>query len=413
MLGAVMVFRDVTEQKKLRQQVELADRLSSLGTMAAGAAHELNNPLAVIVSNAGFVVEDLRQHRADLRENDPLHLAEQRLDAIAESLGDLQSAASRMARIISDLGTFSRPAEHPSEALSLARCVEWAVRTTAHEFQHRARLLTQLGETPPVRADEARLGQVLINLLINAAQAIPPGHADRNEVNIATRTDEQGRAVIEVRDTGAGIPPEELSRIFEPFFTTKPVGSGTGLGLSICHGIVSSLDGEMQVDSEIGKGTIFRVLLPAAPAERIGTSPAPGVSEIIKVPHGRVLVVDDDVMMLRAVERILNGVVQDVICKDSAQEALKLIEKGDRFDAILSDMMMPTMTGMEFYETLVGQNPDLARRVIFFSGGAITVKVDAFLQSVPNLKVAKPFRIANLREAIQQVIACGPAAVRL
>lgn len=402
MLGAVMVFRDVTEKKKMQKQLELADRLSSLGTMAAGAAHELNNPLAIVVMNAELIAEEVTRHRLDLKAKVSLAAASQRMDNIAESLGELQSAASRMGRIVSDLRTFSRPPQQTAEAVDLARCVEWAVRATSHEFHHRAKLVTQIGETPTVSADETKVVQILVNLLINAAQAIAPGNAERNEVCVTTRTDEGGRAVIEVRDTGEGITQDVLKRLFEPFFTTKAPGFGTGLGLSICHGIVRSLGGEIQVASEVGKGTTFRVLLPPAPAEKTeAVAPAP-----YKTPplHGRILVIDDEDMLLRAIKRILEDDQQDVVCKKSAREALGLIDSGERFDIILSDLMMPTMTGMEFYEALLSRNPDLSRRVVFMSGGAITARMADFLKSVPSQRLEKPFKLASLLEAIQRLL---------
>jgi PAS domain S-box-containing protein len=374
-LGAVMVFRDVTGKKKLQKQLELADRLTSLGTMAAGAAHELNNPLSIVVTNAGFVAEELQQQRADLKAKVSLETAQLRLDKMSEALGDLQSAASRMGRIVSDLRTFSRPAEENPKVIDLAHCIEWAIRATSHEFHHRAQLRTEFAETPAVIADETRLEQVFVNLLVNAAHAIEPGNADRNGVCVATRTDERGGAAIEIRDTGAGMGPDVIKRIFDPFFTTK-AGIGTGLGLSICHGIVNSLGGQIQVESELGKGTTFRVLLPAAaPVEKIGAAIAAGVPETARPRlHGRILVIDDEGMLLRAIKRILEDEDHEVTCIESAREALTLIDGGQRFDVILSDLMMPTMTGMEFYERLLAQHPEVARRVVFISGGAITAR---------------------------------------
>jgi two-component system cell cycle sensor histidine kinase/response regulator CckA len=404
-LGAVMVFRDVTEKKRLQKQLELADRLTSLGTMAAGAAHELNNPLAIVVTNAGFVAEELQRHRANLDAKVALETMQLRLAKMSEALGELQSAASRMGRIVSDLRTFSRPADETPHVIDLAHCIEWAIRATSQEFRHRAQLRTELGETPLVSADETRLEQVLVNLLVNAAHAIAPGRADRNEVCVATRADERGRAVIEIRDTGEGMAQAVLKRIFDPFFTTKAVGIGTGLGLSICHGIVNSLGGEIQVESELGRGTTFRVLLPPAVAvEEIRAAGAVDVLETAKPLRGRILVIDDEDMLLRAIQRVLEDEDHGVICTESAREALSLIKSGQQFDVILSDLMMPTMTGMEFYETLLAQYPDVARRVVFLSGGAITAQVDAFLKSVPNLRIEKPFKIATLREAIQRVL---------
>jgi two-component system cell cycle sensor histidine kinase/response regulator CckA len=404
LLGAVMVFRDVTEEKRLQTRLELGDRLASLGTMAAGTVHELNNPLAIVFGNAALADDELQELRADL--NTPSDEVEQHLNRISDALGDLQSAASRMGRIVSDLRVFAWPAEDTSQTMDLARCVEWAIRSTSKEFHHRAQVRTEFGATPAVNGDGTRLERVLINLLMNSAHAIEPGNADRNEVYVTTRADQQGRAVIEVRDTGHGIEPEVLKRIFEPFFTTKEVGIGTGLGLSICHGIVSSMGGEIHVESVLGKGTTFRILL--TPAHDQGIEVAPLTSTPRR--QGRILVIEDEVMILRLIRRFLEADGHEVTATVSAREALALIQSGVQFDMILTDLMMPVMDGMVFYETLLGQNPDIARRVAFISGGPITARVTAFLESVPNLQIDKPFTVATLRDTVQRLLVTAPSA---
>lgn len=392
LLGAVMVFRDVTENLKMRKQLEVADRLASLGTMAAGAAHELNNPLAVVVSNAGFIAEEMQRSDATLYK-----------PVIKEALADLQSAASRMSRIVSDLRSFSRPVEPTDSAADLVRCVESAICLTAHQFNHRASVLTKFGQTPRVNVDEGRLEQVLVNLLINAAHAIDPGDMARNTVLLATDTDGKGDAIIEVGDTGKGMPADVVEHIFDPFFTTKPPGVGTGLGLSICHGIIQSMGGAIMSRSEPGKGTTFRITLPRAielPAAAAGV-PIPAIEATVS---GRVLVIDDEDMLRRAMERILVDAGHEVSGTASARVALETIKSGAVLDVILCDLMMPDMTGMEFFEQLLSVNPVLARKVIFVSGGATTAQVGAFLASVANEKIDKPFRSALLREAIQRVL---------
>jgi signal transduction histidine kinase len=267
-LGTVIVFNDLSETRMLRQQLEFADRLTSLGIMAAGVMHDLSNPLAIMITNAGLMAEDLKTLIVDRGVTVSPATLEHRLEEMGHVVGDIQAAGSHMRRIVADMRAFSQPPEPTDAVLDFVRGVNWAVRMTAHEFQHRARVVTHFGETPVVMADESRLGQVLINILVNAAQAMPPGNADQNEVNVTTSTAEDGRAAIDIQDTGAGIPEGNLTRIFEPFFTTKPAGIGTGLGLSISQGIVRSFGGELQVHSEVGKGTTIRVLLPAASGRR-------------------------------------------------------------------------------------------------------------------------------------------------
>jgi CheY-like chemotaxis protein len=233
---------------------------------------------------------------------------------------------------------------------------------------------------------------VFVNLLLNAAQAIAPGDADANEVRVSTHLERPGWVSIEVRDTGDGIPEDALNHIFEPFFTTKSVGVGTGLGLSICHGIVKSLGGEMKVESRVGEGTLFRVLLRAAPRE--ATAADPSVAEAPKAQRARVLVIDDEPMVLRAVKRMLSE--HTVITSESAAEGLELITRGDRFDLVISDLMMPSMTGMDLFEELLKRSPDLARSMVFITGGATTLRSEAFLQSVTNDRLIKPFSAAAL-----------------
>ena len=396
-LGAVMVFRDVTEQKKLQKRLELTDRLASLGTMAAGVAHEINNPLAVVLANAMFLAEDL----SELGRSNPGDA--KRLESMATTIADLRSAADRIGQIASDLRAFSLPAvkTEQTEQTDIRRCIEWAIRATAHEFRHRATLTTDIAALPPVDVDEMRLGQVLINLLINAAHAIPPGAADRNQVTVAARTDAGGRAVIEVRDTGGGISSTVIEHIFEPFFTTKPAGQGSGLGLSICHGLIVAMGGEIQVESEPGKDTVFRVFLPIARQRALST--ASPLAQTPPAVRGRVLVIDDEEMILRVLTRILHE--QEVQCTASAREALSWLDAGQEFDLILSDLMMPTMTGMQFYEHLLERHAELAPRVVFMTGGVITPNASAFLQSVSNQRLEKPFDCASLVKMVRTRVA--------
>lgn len=253
-LGAVMIFQDVTDRRALERKLELNGRLASLGTMAAGVAHEVNNPLAVVVSNAEFLLAEYARQRSP-------GATRAGLDEVALSLSDLQSAAQRIRAIITDLRTFSRPPDPKDASVDVSRAIQWAVRSTALHTREHALVTTRLATLPPVVGDETRLGQVLVNLIINSAQAIAPGAASKHRIELSTHLD-GGRVRIDVSDTGSGISPEHLKHIFDPFFTTKPIGVGTGLGLSISHGIVESLGGEISVKSELGKGTTVSVWLP-------------------------------------------------------------------------------------------------------------------------------------------------------
>jgi CheY-like chemotaxis protein len=220
-------------------------------------------------------------------------------------------------------------------------------------------------------------------------------------VSIGATCDDKNRIVLEVADTGSGISPEVLKHIFEPFFTTKDVEHGTGLGLAICQGIVTSLGGEIHVESALGKGSTFRVILPAA-------NSGPGAAPVVSAKQGallrgRILVVDDEEAVLRTLKRVLRN--HELVCLESAREALELLKRGARFDLILCDVTMPTMTGMAFYEALLAHDPDIARRIVFLSGGAMTADVEDFLRSVPNPCIEKPFEVVRMLETVQQLLA--------
>ena len=404
--GDVIVLHDVGEKQRLQKQLELADRLSSLGAMAASTAHELNNPLTVVMTNAGLVGDSLENLRA-LAAGADSNAVNQRVDFMQSALGDLQAAASRMSRIIGDLRAFSRPAENTNVRVDLRRCVEWAIRATAREFQFRAKLQTRFEQAPAVLGEAARIEQVLINLLVNAAQAIPTGHVEANEVQVHVRTAEDGRALLEVRDSGAGIAPDVLARIFDPFFTTKAPGVGTGLGLAICQGIIKALGGEIRVSSTAGQGTVFSILLQPAPPE-VETARAPQVEPPPSKP-GRILVIDDEVTLLRAIQRILEDEGHSVVSRENAAAGLALLDAGEDFDLIISDLMMPGMTGVEFYEVLKSRHAAMTPKVLFITGGAVTPQAAAFLDSIDNPRLEKPFKVAQLCAVVRTAIDTGSA----
>jgi CheY-like chemotaxis protein len=252
---------------------------------------------------------------------------------------------------------------------------------------------------PAVDGNESRLGQVFLNLIVNAAQSMDEGKADSNELRVTTNVGSDGRVVVEVADTGAGMPPEVQKRLFTPFFTTKPVGVGTGLGLSICHRIVTTLGGVITVESSVGEGSAFRVVLPVAesalPPQRHHESvDAPAVR------RGRILVVDDEVVLASLVERVL--VEHEVIAMTRAEDALAAVAGGARFDVLLLDLMMPEMTGMDLYAELLTIAPDQAEKTIFLSGGAFTTRARAFLATVDNISIDKPFSVAEFRAIVNE-----------
>ncbi|HYQ80306.1 MAG TPA: ATP-binding protein, partial [Anaeromyxobacteraceae bacterium] len=314
---------------------------------------------------------------------------------------DARQGAERIRAIVRDLATFSRG--HEPEAVrpvDVNRALEFSLKMAERQITARARLTRRLGDVPPVMGAESRLSQVFLNLLVNAAQSIPEGDAARHEVRVSTAWDPQrGRVAVEVADTGRGIAPEDRARIFDPFFTTKPVGQGTGLGLSISHSIVTSLGGEIAVESAPGQGTVMRVLLPAA--ERAVPQ---------EEPRARVLVVDDEPLVGAVVQRLLSP-THEVVAVTSAREARALLDAGARFDLLLCDLVMPEVSGMELLAQLQAAHPEQARQVVFMTAGAFTPGVQGFVERHRQHRfLAKPIDLEELLAIIAERLAARPGA---
>jgi CheY-like chemotaxis protein/two-component sensor histidine kinase len=373
--------------------------MASLGTLAAGIAHEINNPLAYVTGNLEAMAEAL--HGAQ-------QLSGPDCEELAAVVGDARDGAERVRKIVHGLRSFSRSKEQdPRTPLVVADVLDAALRLTGNEVRHRAQLVRELGPAPRVIADDGQLTQVFINLLVNASHAIPEGHSDENRITVRTRTDDQGRAVVEVADTGQGMPPEVQARVFDPFFTTKNVGEGTGLGLSICHGIITGLGGQISVESAPGRGTVVRVVLPAHAGDAArDAAPAPA-SEAAAAANGRkrhrVMLVDDEPQIAHTMERLLRR-DYDITVALCGREAIEHITRGARFDAIVSDVMMPNMTGIELSEELRRVAPDQARRLIFLSGGAFTAQARERLDELGAPQLEKPVTAKELRACVLRVV---------
>jgi signal transduction histidine kinase len=239
------------ERRRMQEQLLLSERLASLGMLAAGVAHEINNPLTSLLMNLDLAMNPPPQGQGQPEEADVLRSAFE--------------CAVHIRDIVSDIKIFVRPVEERFGPTDLHRVLDSVLRMAWHQVVHKARLVKEYGGAAFVHGSEARLAQVFLNLVINAAQAIPDDSSDRHQISVVTRQEEPDCIQVEIRDTGPGIPPELLERIFEPFFTTKPVGVGTGLGLPICLRIVTEMGGNIGVQSQLGQGSLFWVRLRSAP----------------------------------------------------------------------------------------------------------------------------------------------------
>ncbi|WP_224365002.1 two-component regulator propeller domain-containing protein [Hyalangium versicolor] len=386
----------IQELQATRERLIHAEKMAAVGTLAAGVGHEINNPLAYIISNLHYATSEVRG--AAQREGPQAGWGE-----VEQALDEALQGADRVKRIVQDLKTFSRMQPERLRRVDLHGVMELALSIADAEIRHRARVVKEYDEGLEVLGDETRLGQVFLNLLVNAAQAIPEGHADQHEIRITLRTNERGHILAAVSDTGSGIPPEVLPRIFEPFFTTKPVGVGTGLGLSICHSYIQNMGGEIRVRSEQGKGTTFEVELPPAPKDPSGAHtilPAVGPSSPAR---GRLLIIDDEPLLITALSRTLEP-DHEVVSFTSARLALEQLRAGERYALILCDLMMPEMTGMELHETLRHEAPEMAERMVFLTGGAFTEAARTFLDSTHLPWLEKPFEPEPLRARLRVLL---------
>ncbi len=390
--GIVVVARDVSERKQTEVQLVLADRMASVGTLAAGVAHEINNPLASVIANLDLATTDL----AKLGETVPLP------SDLVEEIRDARLGAERVRDIVRDLKIFSRAEEDTRGPLDVEQVLDSTLRMAWTELRHRARVVKQYTRVPRVDANDSRLGQVFLNLMINAAHAIEEGNYEANEILI--RTEHRGdNVIVTIADTGAGIDPEIRGRLFTPFFTTKPAGVGTGLGLAISLKIVASFGGTLTFDSEVGRGTAFHVSLPALADAVV----APVVAQVRTRPlterRGKILVIDDDVQLAQAIRRYL-APNHDVTVVHSGRAGLRLFEQGVRFDVILCDVMMPQVTGMELFRRIAEVDPAQAAKIVFLTGGAFTISAREFLDATKNARVEKPFDLKALRRLVNDLI---------
>jgi PAS domain S-box-containing protein len=389
------VCRDITEQRRIRDELRQAeetmrvsDRLTTVGTLAAGIMHEINNPLAYVMGNIEFAVENIEEIAGELPGG--------RVDELLDALREASHGAVRMSRIVRDLRTFSRRDEDSLAPVLLGDVLDSSINIAMNEIRQRARIERAYEDGIRVMANESRLGQVFLNLLINAAQAIAPG--DSQNQRIVVRTARAGDGVsVEVSDTGSGMSPEVMERIFDPFFTTKPIGVGTGLGLSICRNIIESMGGRIEVASRLGQGSTFRIWMPATssrPVER-----AESARPASQVGGGKVLIVDDDAHAARALGRYLAQ--HEVEIETGGRQALERFLR-EPFDAVFCEIRMPDFSGLDFYDAVAERRPELLGRLVLVCSGPLELAVEETLAARAIAAITKPFDADAVRRLVEE-----------
>jgi two-component system cell cycle sensor histidine kinase/response regulator CckA len=396
--AVLSLARDVTERKQLESQLMQADRLGALGMLAGGMAHAINNPLTYVLLNLDDVARRLPEVPSG-RSSLPEALAR---------LKEAHQGAERVAGIVRQMRAFSRPDERVRGPVDLRRALEAALAMVGNEIRHRARLVVEFADVPPVQATSARLEHVFLNLLLHVAQQLTEGDPD-NEIRLALRSDPPGRVVVEVSQRGPTLEPAQLDRLFDPFFAGDVDSGRVGLGLSLCHGIVTALGGSMVVESRAGLGTTFRVSLPADvdAAEVPASSRVYGTrAPLVPSRRARVMVVDDDPGVVNALRLMLED-DHDVTAVSSGPEALRMLVREDAYDVVFCDLVMPQVSGKDLYEALQLNCPGRERRLVFMTGGAFTREAARFIKQVPNPRIEKPFDMDSVKALLEYAVQRG------
>jgi signal transduction histidine kinase/CheY-like chemotaxis protein len=388
------------ERARLSSELSHQEKLSALGVLAAGVSHEINNPCAAILSNMHVVREQLeglmarpRFHRAEALEQ----LSNEWLEAI----GDTISAANRIESIVKTLNVFSRKSETLAPVITdINEEIRTVMRLIGKEVRFQADFSVNLNPLlPRMMSPPNSITQIITNLVVNALQALESSRSERPSVCIATDFDDD-YLMLEVVDNGPGIPQDLLTRIFDPFFTTKPIGKGTGLGLSITQQLVEKLGGEIFAESYPGQGAKFRVVVQRTDTQQH----APG--EMLQMPPAterlRVLLLDDDELILRSLQRSLSAHFECQVAA-KARAALQLLDDDGDFDAVVSDVVMPEMNGLDFWVELGAHHPDLASRTVFISGGITSERLRVKVSDTGRPCLSKPLDMSELIKTIRRV----------
>lgn len=372
--GVVCVSRDITRKRQLEAELMARDRLAAMGMLAAGVAHEINNPLTALLA----AVSEL----AETSEGNALALVH-----------DAREAAEHIRAVVTDVQSLSRERAQ-AEPVDVVEAVGTAVRLARYQLRDRARLELSLEPVPPVLGSRSRLCQVVLNLLANAAQAIAPGRATDNVIRVATSL-QAPHVVLAVEDSGRGMSEAQREGMFTPFATTKT--EGTGLGLALSRQIVEAMGGSLEVQSELGRGSALTVRLPTTAS----STQSPVVAGVIAAGL-HVGVLDDDPSIGRALGKLLHE--HDVEAFTEADALYGRLSRGPAFDVVICDVLLPETSGLAVYERLRRDAPALAGRIVFMTGGGLSAEQLAGVERSGRPLLGKPFRRRELLAALAHVL---------
>jgi len=420
-IEAILISTNITarkraeeEREKLSAQLYQADKMTTVGLLAAGLAHEINNPIGFVLPNLVFLQEQIalmqeivnlyergapKSEIAKFRKANKMYVV---MKEIPQMLSDCLEGTQRVRDITRELRQFSSTDDAAAEKVDLSDLLDSSLTIAANEIKYRASVIKRYSDIPEVVVNRGKMSQVFLNLIVNAGQAIEEGHVKDNWIRVATGKQDD-KVFVEFANSGPLIAPDVLPKIFDPFFSTKPQDQGTGLGLSISYSIVQQHGGVISVESTVEQGTVFRVWLPLDTQLDRRHVEAPA-SEAETFRPGRILIIDDEEGILRFLHMTLEP-IHSVVSTTSGREALEILVRDPSFDLVLCDLMMPEISGMELFEKVQSEFPRLAEKFIFMTGGAFTPRSGEFVKRIDNLILEKPIELAALRTAVNELMA--------